>query len=401
MVEVPWVRWTIHRKCYSYPLLFISDVLPLHPVGGSAVFGVNRSQIPAVSGTRDYARSFTRWSLLMVLCDEARSGDPAVIAGLAPDVRRVSRRRRSSPVGTRGRHARLRSALAFAHAPTETGILAVLTIFFGLASAIGWGAPDPVLAQAVRRIGAFPVVFGSIVIGTRWPPRSRSCSTHREWTERSLLLAPLVGHPHRGRLPGRVHVVPRGRRLGRRADHRLRGRRRRGAFAAGRRAGRRPRPARPAAGGRRCRARLARRRGEQQRRRRSRPRSRRSSGAACSRCRRRSPTTSAPAGPSCSSAAAPSRSCCRWHSLTARRAPRCAEWWRVAIWGVCDAAAYFAFVLAADHGPTSVAGVLAAQFGTVGAIVAVVFFGEHLRRRQVAGIAIVALAVGAMAVGGG
>ena len=77
------------------------------------------------------------------------------------------------------------------------------------------------------------------------------------------------------------------------------------------------------------------------------------------------------------------------------------EWWRVAVWGVCDAAAYFAFVLAADHGPTAVASVLAAQFGTVGAIVAVVFFGEQLRKRQVAGIAIVALAVGVMAVGGG
>ena len=38
-------------------------------------------------------------------------------------------------------------------------------------------------------------------------------------------------------------------------------------------------------------------------------------------------------------------------------APRAAriEWWRVAIWGVCDAIAYFAFVLAADHGPAAVA----------------------------------------------
>jgi drug/metabolite transporter (DMT)-like permease len=84
-------------------------------------------------------------------------------------------------------------------------------------------------------------------------------------------------------------------------------------------------------------------------------------------------------------------------------APRAAlaEWWRVAIWGVCDAIAYFAFVLAADHGPAAVAGVLAAQFGTVGALVAVAFFGERLRRRQVVGIAIVGLAVGLMAVGGG
>jgi multidrug transporter EmrE-like cation transporter len=31
----------------------------------------------------------------------------------------------------------------------------------------------------------------------------------------------------------------------------------------------------------------------------------------------------------------------------------------------------------------------------------VVFFGEHLRRRQVVGIAIVAVAVGVMALGGG
>ena len=63
--------------------------------------------------------------------------------------------------------------------------------------------------------------------------------------------------------------------------------------------------------------------------------------------------------------------------------------------------AYFAFVLAADHGPASVAGVLAAQFGTVGAIVAVAFFGERLRRRQVVGIAIVGLAVAIMAAGTG
>ena len=128
-------------------------------------------------------------------------------------------------------------------------------------------------------------------------------------------------------------------------------------------------------------------------------RRRRSSGVACSRSRRRSPTTSAPAGRSCSCAAA--RSSSMLPVALALGAPRAArvEWWRVAIWGVCDAGAYFAFVLAADHGPTSVAGVLAAQFGTVGAIVAVVFFGEHLRRRQVVGIAIVALAVGVMAVG--
>ncbi|MDX6655073.1 MAG: hypothetical protein QOH18_2467, partial [Solirubrobacterales bacterium] len=77
------------------------------------------------------------------------------------------------------------------------------------------------------------------------------------------------------------------------------------------------------------------------------------------------------------------------------------EWWRVAIWGVADAGAYFAFVIAADNGPASVAGVLAAQFGTVGAIVAVAFFGERLRRRQIAGIVIVGIAVAVMVAGSG
>ena len=70
----------------------------------------------------------------------------------------------------------------------------------------------------------------------------------------------------------------------------------------------------------------------------------------------------------------------------------------VIVWGVCDAAAYFAFVLAADRGPASVAGVLAGQFGTVGALVAVLFYGERLRRSQVVGIGLVAVAVSLMAI---
>ena len=71
--------------------------------------------------------------------------------------------------------------------------------------------------------------------------------------------------------------------------------------------------------------------------------------------------------------------------------------WPVVAWGVGDAVAYFAFVIAADRGPASVAGVLAAQFGTVGALVAVFFFGERLRRRQQVGLALVAVAVALMA----
>ena len=71
--------------------------------------------------------------------------------------------------------------------------------------------------------------------------------------------------------------------------------------------------------------------------------------------------------------------------------------WPVVAWGVGDSVAYFAFVIAADRGPASVAGVLAAQFGTVGALVAVFFFGERLRRRQQVGLALVAVAVALMA----
>jgi drug/metabolite transporter (DMT)-like permease len=276
----------------------------------------------------------------------------------------------------------------------------VLTIVYGLAAAVGWGAPDAVLAQAVRRVGAFPVVFGSILLGTLLAAPLAFVLDPPDWTERALLLAPLVGiltvigfqagfmsfregavsvvapivaceggvaavfslaggeHVDRLVLLGLplavagVVLVSRGEGEGSRA----------GVL-----------PAAVAAvvwGGV-----LA---------------------------------LSAPIAHDVGAG---------WAFLlvrgsalvvmlpialvvgAARGARR--EWWRVAIWGVCDALAYFAFVLAADRGPASVAGVLAAQFGTVGAIVAVAFFGEHLRGRQIAGIAMVGIAVGAMVVGAG
>ena len=113
--------------------------------------------------------------------------------------------------------------------------------------------------------------------------RSRSCSDRSrsarcsscplalfldtpEWTTRALLLAPLVGILTLvGNYSGFM-LVPDGVGLGRRADHRLRGRHRRGALAGRRRAGRPARAARAAARGRRRRARLARRgRGRQRR----------------------------------------------------------------------------------------------------------------------------------------
>lgn len=275
----------------------------------------------------------------------------------------------------------------------------MLTIIFGLAAAIGWGAPDAVLAQAVRRVGAFPVVFGSIVIGTVLAAPLALVLDPPDWSERALLLAPLVGiltvigfqAGFMSFRTGAVSVVA---------------------------------PIIACEGGVAAVLSLAggehvdnlvlvglplavagvvlvsRGEGEDSR-----------SGVV--------PATVAAlvwGGVLALSAPIAHDVGAGWAFLLVRGsavvamlpvalavgAARSAriEWWRVAIWGVCDAIAYFAFVLAADHGPASVAGVLAAQFGTIGAVVAVLFFGERLRMRQVVGIVIVGLAVGVMAVGG-
>jgi drug/metabolite transporter (DMT)-like permease len=274
----------------------------------------------------------------------------------------------------------------------------VLTILFGLASAVGWGAPDAVLAQAVRRVGAFPVVFGSIVIGTALASPLALALDLPDWTERSLLLAPLVGiltvigfqAGFTSFREGAVSVVAPIIAC-------------EGGVAA----------LFSIAGGEHLNGLVllglpfavagvvlvSRGEGESSR-----------AGVV--------PAVAAAliwGGVLALSAPIAHDLGAGWAFLLVRGsavvamlpvalivgAPRAArvEWWRVAIWGVCDALAYFAFVLAADHGPAAVAGVLAAQFGTVGAIVAVLFFGERLRTRQVVGVAIVALAVGVMAVG--
>ena len=68
------------------------------------------------------------------------------------------------------------------------------------------------------------------------------------------------------------------------------------------------------------------------------------------------------------------------------------DFWRVAAWGVGDSAAYLLFVAAADRGPTAVAAVLAAQFATV-AVFAGLLSGERPLPRQIAGIALVIVAV--------
>jgi len=67
--------------------------------------------------------------------------------------------------------------------------------------------------------------------------------------------------------------------------------------------------------------------------------------------------------------------------------------WRVAAWGIGDTAAYLLFFIAADRGPVAVAGVLVAQFATVAAIVGVTFGGERLLSRQVVGIVLVIAAI--------
>lgn len=73
---------------------------------------------------------------------------------------------------------------------------------------------------------------------------------------------------------------------------------------------------------------------------------------------------------------------------------------RVAAWGLGDSAAYLLFVAAAHNGPVAVASVLAAQFATVAVVVAMAFFGERPRTRQLVGVALVIAAVSGIAVAG-
>ena len=73
------------------------------------------------------------------------------------------------------------------------------------------------------------------------------------------------------------------------------------------------------------------------------------------------------------------------------------DWKNVAAWGIGDSIASLLYVAAADRGPVAVAGVLAAQFATVGVIVGMVFMKERLRLRQWVGIVTVIAAVTAIA----
>ncbi len=76
------------------------------------------------------------------------------------------------------------------------------------------------------------------------------------------------------------------------------------------------------------------------------------------------------------------------------------DWKNVAVWGIGDSVASLLFVAAADRGPVAVAGVLAAQFATVGVIVGMVFMKERLRPRQWVGIVTVIVAISAIAATG-
>jgi len=276
----------------------------------------------------------------------------------------------------------------------------VLTIILGLAAAVGWGAPDATLAQAVRRVGAFPVVFGSIALGTLLVAPVVLFLDTPDWTRRALLLAPLVGVlTVLGNFSGFVSF-------------------RTGSVSV-------VAPIIACEGGIAALLSLA-------------------GGEQVDRLVllglplavlgvvlvSRGEGEGSRAGVAPAMAAALVWGCvlalsapiahdlgAGWAFLVVRGSAvavmlpialalgsgrkALVEWWRVAIWGIADAGAYFAFVIAADNGPASVAGVLAAQFGTVGAIVAVAFFGERLRRRQIAGIVIVGIAVAVMVAGSG
>ena len=276
----------------------------------------------------------------------------------------------------------------------------MVTILFGLVAAVGWGAPDAVLAQAVRRIGPFPVAFGSILLGLLLVAPLALILDPPDWTQRALLLSPLVGvltvvgflAGFMSFRDGAVSVVAPIIAC-------------EGGVAA----------VLTIAGGEHVDTLVLAglplavagvvlvSRGE----------------GATSRAGVVPAIVAALVWGGVLALSAPISHDlgAGWAFLLVRGSAVAAmlpfalatgalgaarvEWWRVAIWGVSDGMAYFAFVIAADHGPASVAGVLAAQFGTVGAIVAVAFFGERLLRRQIAGIAIVGVAVAVMAAGAG
>lgn len=271
----------------------------------------------------------------------------------------------------------------------------LLTVALGLTAAACWGIPDVWLAQATRKLGAFPVVFGSVLIGTTVIAPAALFVDIPDWTTRGVLLAVLVGllaacgyqvgfiaFKH-----GSVSIVAPIIAC-------------EGAVAA----------AISIAGGEELQGSVLvflaiavlgvvlAAMGEGGGRAGALP----AAGAAC--IWGVILALSAPVADDLGvfwafllirvsalvlmlPIAVRARAVLRW-----RRDP-----WRVAAWGFGDSAAYLTFIAAANHGPVAVASVLAAQFATVAVVVAMVFFGERLRTRQVVGVVLVIAAVSAIA----
>ena len=69
----------------------------------------------------------------------------------------------------------------------------MLTVVLGLSTALLWGLPDVPLAVAVRNVGPYAVLAGSLLIGTLLVAPIGLFVDTPEWTTRGLLLAAVTG----------------------------------------------------------------------------------------------------------------------------------------------------------------------------------------------------------------
>ena len=273
-----------------------------------------------------------------------------------------------------------------------------LTVILGLAAAVCWGAPDVWLAQAARRVGPFPVVFGSVLVGVTLIAPGAIFVDRPDWTLRGVLLAILLGAltvcayqiAFTAFRDGAVSVVAPIIACEGAVAALL-------AVAGGERVGVLLVALLPVAvvgvvlaaigeGGGRAGALPA--------------------------------VVAALTWGVILALSAPvahdlgvywgflliRASALAWMVPIALRvdAARRAvvEPWRIAAWGLADSAAYLAYVAAADRGPVALAGILIAQFATVAVVVGMVFLGERLRPRQLIGVGLVIAAVSGIAAGG-
>jgi drug/metabolite transporter (DMT)-like permease len=275
-----------------------------------------------------------------------------------------------------------------------------LTVVLGLTSAFCWGAPDLWLAQAARKLGAFPLVFGSVLIGLAVvAPIAAFVEPPAAWPLRDVLLAVALGPlsviaymtaftAFRG---GAVSVVAPIIALEGGVAALL-------AIAAGERIGGLVAVLLPVAVLGVVLAAMG-----------------RGGGRAAI-----VPAVAAAViwgGILALSAPAADELGAYWAFLLMRvsallvmlpfafRTGAARSWlddrWRVLAWGLGDSIGYLLFFYAADRGPVAVASVLVAQFATVAVVVGMVFGGERLLPRQLVGIALVIAAVTGMAATGG